>query len=93
MNNKTVIVCGTFELIEAISKKIIESSESVVFICSDEPKNKYIESIKINYVKNQEEAENLIFKNSQTKEDFLVSCYWPWKCLRYSYFRKGLKYY
>jgi len=79
MNNKTVIVCGTFELIEAISKKIIESSESVVFICSDDPKNKYIESIKINYVKNQEEAENLIFKNSQTKEDFLVSCYWPWK--------------
>ena len=79
MNNKTVIVCGTFELIEAISKKIIESSESVVFIYSDEPKNKYIESIKINYVKNQEEAENLIFKNSQTKEDFLVSCYWPWK--------------
>ena len=79
MNNKTVIVCGTFELIEAISKKIIESSESVVFICSDEPKNKYIESIKINYVKNQEEAENLIFKIgdniNQKKYSFLLKLF------------------
>ncbi len=79
MNNKNVIVCGTFEIIEAISKKILETSESVIFICSDKPKNKSIESIKINYVNNQDEAENLILKNSPMKEDFLVSCYWPWK--------------
>ena len=79
MDNRTIFVCGTYDLIQLIGDSIIKSSKKVVFLSCDKPLRSSYKKFKIYEVKNQKQCENILFKKSKNEEDFLVSSYWPWK--------------
>tara|TARA_B100001029_G_scaffold177363_1_gene181933 strand:+ start:761 stop:1513 length:753 start_codon:yes stop_codon:yes gene_type:complete len=79
MDNRTIFVCGTYDLIQLIGDSVINSSKKVIFISWDKPKKSTYKKIKIYKVENQKECEDFIIKKSKSRDDFLVSSYWPWK--------------
>ena len=79
MDNRTIFVCGTYDLIQLIGDSVIKSSKKVIFISWDIPIKSTYKKIKIYKVGNQKECEELIIKKSKSSDDFLVSSYWPWK--------------
>lgn len=79
MDNKTIFVCATYDLIQLIGDSVINSSKKVYFISWDKPVKSTYKKIKIHKVENQIECEDFIIKKSKSSNDFLVSSYWPWK--------------
>ncbi len=79
MDNRTIFVCGTYDLIQLIGDSVINSSKKVIFISWDEPIKSTYKKIKIHNVENQKQCEDFIMEKSKNKDDFLVSSYWPWK--------------
>ena len=62
-----------------LTQSVINSSKKVIFISWDEPIKSTYKKIKIHNVENQKQCEDFIMEKSKSKDDFLVSSYWPWK--------------
>ena len=78
MDNKTIFICGSYDLIKLIGETVVNTSKKVYLVSSDIPDEETFMKINIHHVKNQTECEEFILSNFD-EDSFLISAYWPWK--------------
>lgn len=79
MKNKTIFLCGSYDLITKISDTILFENKNLIIISNDIKEQTHFRDILIHSVSNQNECEEIIINNYKNEKDFLISSYWPWK--------------
>lgn len=78
MNN--IFLCGSSKLLNLLLPIFQENGdyEKLIIIASDEQEEVTFKG-KFHLVRNQHDTEEVILKNYDSLNDFLISAYWPWK--------------